>query len=121
MKMLNFWLVDFNNNEMLMENIPEGWPLILYRDEIEYNIFLSSINVISSPELKNRIIINTHNDDTKWLTTGDIKKGSGLWWVNGYKLIKDFNITGHYEKVYLKDHVVSHTQYVPIDNIKKEM
>ena len=115
--MNNFWLVDFNNNERLMENIPEDWPLILNREEIEYNIFLSSINKISSPELTNRIISNI-NGDTKWLTTGSVEKSQGIWWVRGYRLIKDFNIIGHYEKVYLKDHIVSHTQVIPTDNIK---
>ena len=109
----NFWLVDFNGNEKLIENL-FGWATELFSEEIQSKLKNTFETFVE--DFKNRVVINDYKD--KWFTTGDVKFTQGLWWLRGYPMIKDFNIVGRYEKVYLKDYVKTHTQMIPIDALK---
>lgn len=112
--MKNFWLVDFNQNERLLQNIEE-FPKPLFKEEILEEMKKHTGNFYAE-NLKNRLIINNANN-SKYFTSGSIKIGQGLIWIMAYEVIKDFELTKDYEKIYLRDHIQTYTKAIPLDLI----
>lgn len=113
--MKSFWLVDFADNQQLIQDVEE-FPKFLSKEDILEEIKNHSGNFYTE-KLRNRLVINSANE-SKWYTTGSVKFGLGIIWIYAYKITKDFEINKDYEKIYLKEHIQSYSKAIPLDNLK---
>lgn len=124
MKSKPYWLVDFNGNQCLTDELP-GVEVLNYDGACKVILKLGGTNSplpYSFPSIANKTIINI-DDTLMWLATGNAKYSQGTWWFEGNKLKKLFpkTIEKSYIKLKLEDYYFNESpqQWIIIDAIKK--